>query len=92
MRNSLFHKIVSEDLSVRAVEALIASYQENKKGKDAAADKSLPPHLREIQDKFNAFFGGKVQLKRDDKGKGQLVVAFKNDAELNRLIDLIEQN
>lgn len=91
LRNSLYHKIVAEDLSVRAVEALIASYQENKKGKEPVADKSLPPHLREIQDKFNAFFGGKVQLKRDEKGKGQLVVAFKNDAELNRLIDLIEQ-
>ncbi|HOY07777.1 MAG TPA: ParB/RepB/Spo0J family partition protein [Saprospiraceae bacterium] len=92
LRNSLYHKIVSEDLSVRAVEALIASYQENKKGKESAPDKSLPPHLRDIQDKFNAFFGGKVQLKRDDKGKGQLVVSFKNDAELNRLIDLIEQD
>ena len=90
LRNSLYHKIVAEDLSVRAVEALIASYQENKKGKEPVADKSLPPHLREIQDKFNAFFGGKVQLKRDEKGKGQLVVTFKNDAELNRLIDLIE--
>ncbi len=90
LRNSLYHKIVAEDLSVRAVEALIASYQENKKGKEPAPDKNLPPHLREIQDKFNAFFGGKVQLKRDEKGKGQLVVTFKNDAELNRLIDLIE--
>jgi len=89
LRNSLYHKIVAEDLSVRAVEALIASYQENKKGKEPVADKNLPPHLREIQDKFNAFFGGKVQLKRDEKGKGQLVVTFKNDAELNRLIDLI---
>jgi len=35
-------------------------------------------------------FGGKVDLKRDEKGKGQIVVKFDNDAELNRLIDLME--
>ncbi len=89
-RNSVYKKIISEDLSVRAVESLIAAYQEDKKPKAAKEDKALPPHLREIQDKFNAFFGTKVQFKRDEKGKGQLVIAFKNDSELNRIIDRVE--
>jgi ParB family chromosome partitioning protein len=91
LRNSLYHKILQEDLSVRAVETLIASYQESRKPKEATQEKGMPAHLREIQDRFNAFFGSKVQMKRDEKGKGQLVISFKNDAELNRLIDLIEK-
>ena len=90
IRNSLFQQIVDQDLSVRAIEALIASYQESRKPKEPKKDVSLPPHLREIQDRFNAFFGSKVQLKRDDKGKGQLLIKFANDDELNRLIDAIE--
>ena len=90
IRNSLFQQIVDQDLSVRAIEALIASYQESRKPKEPKKDASLPPHLREIQDRFNAFFGSKVQLKRDDKGKGQLLIKFANDDELNRLIDAIE--
>lgn len=91
-RNSIYQQILAEDLSVRAVEMLIASHQESRKSAKAPKpDKSLPHHLREIQDRFNAFFGSKVQLKRDDKGKGQLVVKFASDAELNRLIDAIEK-
>ncbi|MFM8487440.1 MAG: ParB/RepB/Spo0J family partition protein, partial [Bacteroidota bacterium] len=35
MRNSLYKQIIESDLSVRAVEALIASYQDAKKPKDA---------------------------------------------------------
>lgn len=87
---SLLRQITQEDLSVRAVEALIARHQEDRSGKKPKADKRLPDHLREIQDQFRAFFGAKVDLKRSDKGKGQLVIKFENDGELNRLIDLID--
>jgi ParB family transcriptional regulator, chromosome partitioning protein len=89
-RNVLYKKIISEDLSVRAVETLIASYKESKAPKPPKADKKLPEHLRNIQDQFRSFFGAKVDFKRDESGKGQLVVKFGSDAELNRLIDLIE--
>ncbi len=92
MRNSLYQQIVEQDLSVRAIEALIASYQDSRKPKEPKQEAGLPPQLREIQDRFNAFFGSKVSLKRDEKGKGQLVIKFSNDAEFNRLIDAIERN
>ncbi|MCY7330907.1 MAG: hypothetical protein LH618_20305 [Saprospiraceae bacterium] len=90
LQNSLLRQIVAEDLSVRAVEELIAGYQDGKKPKPAKPNVAMPEHLRNIQDQFRAFFGGKVDLKRDEKGKGQIVVKFDNDAELNRLIDLME--
>lgn len=89
-RNSIFQQIVEQDLSVRAVEALIASYQESRKPKEPKKDRNLSPQLREIQDRFNAFFGSKVQLKREESGKGQLVIKFSSDQELNRLLDAIE--
>lgn len=88
---SLLRQITLEDLSVRAVENLIARHQEDRNGKKVKADKRLPEHLRGIQDQFRAFFGAKVDLKRDEKGKGSIVIKFDNDGELNRLIDLIEQ-
>ena len=90
-RNSLYQQIVDQDLSVRAIEVLIASYQESRKPKEEKKEANLPQHLREIQDKFNAFFGTKTQLKRDEKGKGQLLIKFSNDADLNRLIDAIDR-
>ncbi len=90
-QNSLFAKIIQEELSVRAVEDLIRKYQEETKGVKPTASKRLPDHLRNIQDQFSAFFGAKVALKRNDKGNGQLIVKFENDGELNRLIELIEE-
>ena len=53
-------------------------------------DSRLPENLRQIQDQFSAFFGAKAVLKRDPKGKGQIVLKFETDAELNRLLDAIE--
>ncbi len=88
---SLLRQIMHDDLSVRAVETLIARHQEDRAGKKAKPDKRLPEHLRNIQDQFRAFFGAKVDLKRDEKGKGQITIKFDNDSELNRLIDLIEK-
>ncbi|TNE51747.1 MAG: ParB/RepB/Spo0J family partition protein [Bacteroidetes bacterium] len=86
---SLLRQIVGEELSVRAVEAIIARHQEDRSGKKGKSER-LPDHLRHIQDQFRAYFGAKVDLKRNDKGKGQIVIKFENDGELNRLIDLIE--
>ncbi|MCK6691325.1 MAG: ParB/RepB/Spo0J family partition protein [Thermoanaerobaculia bacterium] len=88
---SLLRQIMHDDLSVRAVETLIARHQEDRAGKKAKPDKRLPEHLRNIQDQFRAFFGAKVDLKRDEKGKGQITIKFDNDSELNRLIDLIDK-
>jgi ParB family chromosome partitioning protein len=89
---SLFKQIVEQDLSVRAVEELISRYQGSTRSdqKPNRAER-LPDHLRQIQDQFSAFFGAKVELKRNPKGKGQVVVNFENDSELNRLIDLLEK-
>ncbi|MCC6412307.1 MAG: ParB/RepB/Spo0J family partition protein [Saprospiraceae bacterium] len=88
---SLYRQVIEQDLSVRAVEELIARYQGGKTAKKGKEDARLPEHMRNIQDQFSAFFGAKVQLKRDAQGKGQLVVKFSNDGDLNRLIDLIEK-
>ena len=62
-----------------------------KNGTPAKASKTMPKHLQDIQDRFGAFFGAKVKLRRDEKGKGQIILSFENDAELNRLIDCIEE-
>jgi ParB family transcriptional regulator, chromosome partitioning protein len=86
----LFKETIDQDLSVRAIEDLIRKYQEGKSGAKPNKSGALNEDLKRIQDQFSAFFGGKVALKRNPKGKGQVIVTFNNDAELNRLIALIE--
>lgn len=86
---SLLGQILRDGLSVRATEDLVKKYNESKGAKKAKPDARLPEPLRQIQDQFSAFFGAKAVLKRDAKGKGQLVLKFNNDAELNRMLDAL---
>ncbi len=88
---SLLRQILRDGLSVRAVEDLIARHQVERGNKKLRPEKHLPDPLREVQDRFSAFFGAKVALQRNERGKGQIVIKFDDDAELNRLLDLIAE-
>ncbi len=88
---SLLRQILRDGLSVRAVEDLIARHQVERRNKKPRPEKRLPDPLREVQDRFSAFFGAKVALQRNERGKGQIVIKFDDDAELNRLLDLIAE-
>ena len=87
---SIFNEIKSKDLSVRETEALARDYQLPKQ-RPASGPKALPETYRQVQDNLRSFFGAKVHLKTGDKGKGQIVIPFHSDDELNRLLDLLEK-
>lgn len=86
------HKLILEkDLSVEATERLAKSYgTESTKantGNPSAAPTPLPYEYREVQNQLYHRFGKKIQLKVDEKGKGQIVLKFVNTYELNDLLD-----
>ena len=86
----LFKRIVHERLSVREVEDIARSYAEAKSKKKKATP-SVPDTYKPIQDLLSAFFGSKVALKRKPSGNGQITINFKNDNELNHILDLLEE-
>jgi ParB family chromosome partitioning protein len=83
----LHKRVVEENLSVRQLEELISFQQQNKKPQPKPES---DPELRRITDKLSSFFGSKVVLKRNNKGIGQIVIAFKSDKDLNSIIDRID--
>ncbi len=87
---SLFNEVVSQGLSVRATEELVRSYAAGKPAV-ARSKPSLPEAYAEVQERLRMHLGAKVQIKLGTKGKGQIVIPFGNDADLNRLLDLIEE-
>lgn len=86
----IYQKIVSRNLSVRETEALVKSYQESLK---PSADKSIKTSsfdVEETQKKaFTNFFGAKVDVKVDGKGKGKITIPFHSEEDFNRIIKLI---
>ena len=51
---------------------------------------SVPDAYKLAVDNLSGFFGSKIQFKRKPTGAGAIVVNFKNDEDLNRILDLIE--
>ncbi len=87
----LFKKVVNDRLSVREIEDIARSYSEAKLKKKAKSAPSVSDAYKPVQDALSAFFGSKVALKRKPSGNGQILVTFKNDDDLNRILDLIEE-
>jgi ParB family transcriptional regulator, chromosome partitioning protein len=90
---SLLHKrIYTERLSVREVEDIVKQRAESKqKAKVKKEDPSVSAEIRAVVDNLNAFFGSKVQFKRKPNGSGQIVVNFKSDDDLNKLLDKLDE-
>lgn len=91
VRDSLFRKTLKEELSVRELERLVASFSENKP-KVAPADKRMPDDYARVQQNLRALFGTpRIQIKLQGEGKGQIVLPFESVDQFNAYLEQIEK-
>ncbi len=89
IRNSLFLKTLKEHLSVHALEKLVSDYSENKPKPKPA--NTLSDDYNQVQQRLREFFGTpRIQLKLKEAGKGQIIIPFDSDDQLNLLLDTLE--
>ncbi|MGH8504863.1 MAG: ParB/RepB/Spo0J family partition protein [Stenotrophobium sp.] len=81
-QSALAQRVVDGQLSVRQTEALVQS----RPVQPAHAPQPVPHKLTAL---LTQRIGLPVKLQQNDKGRGKLVVAFKNQTELNRLLKLL---
>ncbi len=87
----LFRKIINEDLSVRKTEQLAKEFLEkNNSEKGNKAKKELPLEYKDVQKRISDHFGAKTQIKLGKAGKGQIVLNFNSTNDLNRILDIME--
>ncbi|HUM47236.1 MAG TPA: ParB/RepB/Spo0J family partition protein [Chitinophagales bacterium] len=84
----IFRETVKNDLSVRAVESLARDYTRGKKPADKKSA-TLPHAYQRIQEKISSHLATKVLIKRKRLGKGEIVVSFFSDNDLERLAELL---
>ncbi|HNR08745.1 MAG TPA: ParB/RepB/Spo0J family partition protein [Saprospiraceae bacterium] len=87
LQMKLFKECLLHEWSVRQLEFTIRSYQSAGKPKAAAVPPSPGGLLKTYQEKANALFGRKIQIKSDKKGKGSLIVPFASLDELDEMLD-----
>ena len=89
----LFNKMVEDSLSVRDVETLVRQAHERveeKKASNPTKKKTeTPSSFIEFQQILSNKFDTKVKIKADERGRGSLVIPFKSQQDLKRLIDLL---
>jgi ParB family chromosome partitioning protein len=90
---TIYKAIIERALSVRQVEEMVRQMAKTPKTTPNAGIDGIrmPIHFRKIQENLAAHFGTVVNLKRNNKGKGELVIPFGSDSELNRILTLIKQ-
>jgi ParB family chromosome partitioning protein len=74
------------------LENLIAA-EKKPVNKESSKETKIPEEYIGVQNRFREYFGvGKVQLKVNAEGKGQIVIPFANTKDLNDLLDRLEEN
>lgn len=85
----LYHKIIEKNLSVRNVEDLVRNVTESVK-KDADTNTPamvlLPPKYQRIKEDITKAVGINVELKRNKNGKGNIIIPFVSDEELDLIL------
>lgn len=85
---NIYTKIVKDKLSVRQTEELV---QNLKEGNTSRKKKQETPNFVKdsIQD-LNLFFGHKVAISANAKGKGKMTIPFSSEADFNRIKNLLK--
>jgi len=86
----VFEKILSKGLSVRQVESLASKSRkpvepaEESDGEDRSDYEDLREHL-------SHYFGATIEFKRSNKGAGRIVIPFKSDEDLQRIVSILDK-
>ncbi len=89
----IFNKIINDDLSVRGVEDMVRKLNAESDLSDGknGGTSALPEEYYKLQKQLSTFFNTKIQLKRNNKGKGSIVISFENDEDLERIMGIFDQ-
>jgi ParB family chromosome partitioning protein len=85
----VFRETTHRGLSVRQVEQMVKDMATEKQAtptKSTVAIK-LPPAYKRIEDNMASHFSTRVKLDRKKTGKGNIVIEFYNDEDLERIMD-----
>ena len=86
----VYEKILKQHLSVRNVEELVRKLSEEKPAEKEENVLTKSIDYAPLQSHLTKFFKTNVKLIRDDQGKGKITITFKSDAELERIITLLD--
>ena len=87
----LLKKIITQSLNVRQVEELVRQINKPEKAQIKSTSKvSLPEKYKQTPAELSLKLSSKVSLRRSNNGKGNIVISFNNDDDLDRILNIIK--
>jgi ParB family chromosome partitioning protein len=89
---NLYQEVIAKELSVRQVEDAARRLKEgtNKASPASRVKAPLEERYLKINEELKERLAADVELNRNNKGKGKITIAFKNDQELERLLAILK--
>lgn len=86
-----YKDVVGKGLSVRQTEELVRTLESKPKRSSSTGNKStaIPFTIKKMQDQLTTSLSTKVLINRHSDGKGEILVKFYNDDDLDRLVELM---
>ncbi|WP_421753336.1 ParB/RepB/Spo0J family partition protein [Croceimicrobium sp.] len=89
----LYHNAIKKDLSVRQIEEAVRKLKTSKtesKSKASTGSSPLPENYAQAQENLSEKLQMKVDLSRTKRGRGKISISFRNDAELDRILEQLQ--
>jgi ParB family transcriptional regulator, chromosome partitioning protein len=86
----LFQKILSKGLSVRQVESM-ASKSGKSHGPEQETGIGERSDYEDLREHLAHYFGATIEFKRSNKGVGRIVIPFKSDEDLQRIVSILDK-
>jgi len=86
----VFSKILSQDLSVRQVESLAKKFKSVEVPSEDPEEGTRSDY-EDLREHLSHYFGATIEFKRSNKGSGQIVIPFKSDEDLQRIVSILDK-
>lgn len=87
----MLEQMLANELSVRDVESLVRENNTAKEPKGKAVTAVKAQVWTDVQKKLSEQLNTRIAIKSDDKGRGTIKIAFRSQADLQRILDLISE-
>ena len=95
-QKELLEEILEDNLSARKIEQRVKEINESKpegqkKTKETKQREPLPKRYVEIKENLTEKLDASIKLNRNNKGKGNIVISFNSDEDLERILSLMDK-
>lgn len=88
---TILRNIVAKDLSVREVEEIVRNLNKQPSSPKVTSVKELPAEVDELRSYIAGKLNARVSVNLNNKGKGNIVISFGSQKELQRLLSDLNQ-